>query len=124
MIDDLIATAEARGYTVAWHRGGPKAAWLPHCHTITLRLGADEAHTLCALAHELGHAHYGDPPGHHGAQELRADRFAAQLLVSPSEYRTAELIYGAHPQLLATELGVTKHIIETWQQLHTNVWAA
>ena len=67
MIESLIQSAEARGYRIRWHRGGPKAAWLPHRSTITLRVGMDDTTTLCSLAHELGHAHYGDPPGHHGA---------------------------------------------------------
>lgn len=101
MIEALIQTAEARGYRIRWHCGGPKAAWIPHKHTISLRLGMDDAATLCSLAHELGHAHYGDPPGHHGAHEIRADRFAARLLISPTEYATAEAIYGPHPATLA-----------------------
>ena len=75
--------------------------------------------TLCSLAHELGHAHYGDPPGHHGAHEIRADRFAARLLINPTEYATAEAIYGPHPAAIAAELGVTVNILKSWQQLYT-----
>lgn len=121
LIDELIQAAERSGYRVRWHRGGPKAVWLPHHHAVSLQNGLDDIEALCSLAHELGHAYYGDPPGHHGAQEKRADRFAAQLLVSPTEYRAAELIYGPHPARLAYELGVTTHIIETWQQLHDSM---
>lgn len=95
--DALIDVAQRRGYRVRWHRGGPKAAWLPHRNTITLRVGMDDVTTLCSLAHELGHAHYNDPPGHFGAHELRADRFAARLLISPADYATTEAIYGPHP---------------------------
>lgn len=107
-----------RGYHIRWHKGGPKAAWQPHRNTVTVRLGMSDAATLCALAHELGHAHYGHPPGHEGAHELQADRFAAKLLVSPVEYAAAEAIYGPQPQRLAAELGVTVKVLKTWQALH------
>lgn len=117
-VDALIDVAQARGYHIRWHRGGPKAAWVPHKRTITLRVGMDDVTTLCSLAHELGHAHYGDPPGHHGAHELRADRFAARILVSPTEYATAEALYGPHPSLIAHELGVTVKVLKTWQTLY------
>lgn len=116
-LDALIDVAEARGYHVRWHRGGPKAAWLPHQHAVSLRHGMDDADTLCALAHELGHAHYNDPPGHHGAHEQRADRFAARLLISPVEYAMAEHAYGTHPAHIAHELGVTTHLIRVWRTM-------
>lgn len=124
MIEALIQAAESRGYRIRWHRGGPKAAWVPRRNTITLRLGMDDATTLCSLAHELGHAHYGDPPGHYGAHEIRADRFAARLLVSPVEYAAAEAIYGPQPQLIANELGVTVKVLKTWQTIYERKLAA
>jgi len=118
LIDALIAEAEARGFNVRWHRGGPKAAWIPTRNIVTVRVGMDDVTTLCALAHELGHAHYGDPPGHHGAHELRADRFAARLLVSPAEYAAAEALYGPQLSLIAHELGVTVKVLKTWITLY------
>lgn len=117
-IDALIEVAEARGYRVVWHRGGPKAAWVPSRGVVTVRTGMRDDETLCALAHELGHAHYNDPPGHHGPNETRAHKFAARLLISPSEYATAEALYGPHPARLAHELGVTIEVIKTWQSLY------
>ena len=114
----LIETAERRGYKVLWHNHGPKAAWLPHRSAVTVRNGMNDVQTLCSLAHELGHAHYEDPPGHYGAMELRADRFAARLLVSPADYALAETQYGPHPARLAHELGVTVKVLKTWQSLH------
>ncbi|PQM75358.1 ImmA/IrrE family metallo-endopeptidase [Corynebacterium sp. J010B-136] len=118
MIDKLITTAEKRGYRVRWHTKGPKAAWLPQQQAITLRHGMDDVQTLCALAHELGHAHYDDPPGHFDAHELRADRFAAKLLINPDDYRLLETTFGPHPGRLAHELGVTVNVLKTWQTLH------
>lgn len=118
LIDALIDVAEARGYHIRWHKRGPKAAWIPARNTISIRYGMDDTETLCSLAHELGHAYYNDPAGHYGAHELRANRFAAQLLISPTEYALAEEIYGPYPQRLAQELGVTIKVLETWQALH------
>lgn len=118
MIDALIAAAETRGYRVAWHRGGPKGAWLPNTKTVSIRYGMDDAETLSTLAHELGHAHYGDPPGCHPKREDRANRFAAKLLVDPTEYATLESIYGPHPSRLAHELGVTVELILTWKTIN------
>lgn len=117
-LNALIEIAENRGYRIMWHRGGPKAAWLPHHSAVTLRVDLMESATLCALAHELGHAHYHDPPGHEGWREKRADKFAARLLVSPVEYAAAEALYGPQPQLIAAELGVTIKILKTWKALY------
>ena len=117
LIDALIEVAESRGISVRWHRGGPKAAWLPHQHAVTVQLGMDDAETLCALAHELGHAHYGDPSGHQPRYEARADRFAARLLISPVDYALAERTYGTHPARLAAELGVTVHLVHVWRTM-------
>lgn len=119
-VDALIDVAERRGYCIRWHKHGPKAAWIPP-HTISLRTGMTDVATLCSLAHELGHAEAGDPPGHTGTAEIRADRFAARLLIDPAEYRAAELIYGHHPARLAHELGVTTHLITTWQNIHERI---
>lgn len=120
LIDALIEVAEARGISVRWHRGGPKAAWLPQQRAVTVQLGMDDPETLCALAHELGHAHYGDPTGHQPRYEARADRFAARLLISPVEYALAERTYGTHPARLAAELGVTIHLINVWRMIQGN----
>ena len=117
-VEALIDVAQARGYRIRWHRGGPKAAWVPRQNAITVQIGMDDVTTLCSLAHELGHAHYGDPPGHFGAHEIRADRFAARLLISPVDYAATEAIYGPHPSVLAHELGVTVKVLKTWQSLH------
>lgn len=118
LIDALIDVAESHGYEVRWHHGGPKAAWLPQQRAVTVRHGMSDAETLCSLAHELGHAYYGDPAGHHPRYEKRADRFAARLLISPVEYAVAERAYGPHPARLAHELGVTVHLLDVWRDIH------
>ena len=81
---------------------------------ITLDLSLTMCEVKDALAHELGHALYGhrcstDP------NERRADRRAAQLLIDPLAYRTAELL-DPDPQHIADELGVTRRIVRVWQR--------
>ncbi|AZA08745.1 hypothetical protein CPPEL_03070 [Corynebacterium pseudopelargi] len=120
MINRLITQAEHNGITVAWHKGGPKAAWMPATNTISIREGMDDAQTLCAFAHEMGHFHHGDTHGTDTIQEARADRFAARLLIDPREYARCEQEYGAHPALLGRELGVTAHLVLVFQSLPIN----
>lgn len=66
------------------------------------------------LAHEIAHAHYGDTCSD-GAEERRAERFAAALLVTPQRYAEAEAV-DPHPSAIADELGVTEDVIVTYQQ--------
>ncbi|MBG9333136.1 ImmA/IrrE family metallo-endopeptidase [Corynebacterium belfantii] len=117
MIDALIDAAERRGYHIRWHKGGPKAAWIQHTSTISVRVGMTDTETLCSLAHELGHALYGHPAGHCPRNERVAEEFAASLLVDPHAYVEAELLFDPHSGAIAHELGVTIHIIETWQKM-------
>ena len=94
----LIDIATRHGLTIRWHQGGPKGAWLPPS-MISIRHGMDEAETISTLAHEMAHAHHGDPCGHNPTVEHRAWKRAAHWLVCPNRYRDAELVYG--PDLLA-----------------------
>ena len=66
----------------------------------------------------LWRVQYRDPAGHDPRYEVRADRFAAQLLISPIDYALAEKAYGPHPSRLAAELGVTVHMINVWRDFH------
>jgi len=74
------------------------------------------AETKEALAHELGHAHYGDRCSD-GPLERRAWRRAAALLVDVDEYRHAEAIE-PDPEFIADELGVTRRIVRVFQKEH------
>lgn len=73
------------------------------------------------LAHELGHAHYGDVAALDRPmrewQERRADEWAAQLLINRQEYDAAEELHGPHPGTVAHHLNVTRELTEVWQSL-------
>lgn len=80
-----------------------------------------QAQAYSTLAHELGHAYYEDTPASgvlHDFQERRATTWAAQTVIDPYEYANAEEQYGHHPGSLAQQLGVTRELIEAWQDTY------
>ena len=86
---------------------------------ILIRKGLDYWKRRSILAHELGHAFHRDE--HHGDPrlELRADQYAARLLISEDEYRAAEHLHGPHPGAIAHELGVTPDVVTTWCDIYS-----
>lgn len=67
------------------------------------------------LAHKLGHAWYGDDGPQDDANEARAWRWAADLLITPEAYAAAEHHTGGHIPALAAALDVTAEIIHAYQ---------
>lgn len=71
-----------------------------------------------ALAHELGHAHYGHnklgAPHSSPKHELQANRYAAGLLIDENAYRQAAMSF---PEVreLARELDVPMKLLELWE---------
>lgn len=68
-----------------------------------------------ALAHALGHAHHGNDCMHGPRDvrdELEADVFAARLLITPEQYRSAELTAGHSVAAIALALSVSKRLVE------------
>lgn len=107
---------------VGWLPARSKGGWFPDYELILLREGLSPVEQLCTLAHELGHAVLGHTSSVGGwfaqRQERAADQWAARLLVSPAEYQAAERLHGPHVGGIAHELGVTTHIVATWQDLY------
>lgn len=76
-----------------------------------------------ALAHELGHVHHGhDWRQQHTRErdEAQADQYAAELLISPSEYALAEAIYET-PGAIAQSLEVPQYLLNIWQRRHSHL---
>jgi len=67
-----------------------------------------------AVAHELGHAHYGHRCDS-ARNELQADLYAASLLINPSEYAHIEAL-NPEQNHIADELGVTVELIHFFEQ--------
>lgn len=104
------------GHPVRWHLHGPKGSWTGQL--ISLRHGMSEAQTRSTLAHEIAHAARRDPPGHYHSHELRADRAAAHLLITPDAYAEAERMFGTDIDRIAAELGITTHLAIVWRDTH------
>lgn len=111
---DLEQVAAAHGVHIAWHRGGPKGAWLPRQRKISLRHGMDDTTTLCTLAHEVAHVVYDHPADTTKRQEVRADMWAAHRLIDPTQALRAARMYPHHSAMIAHELGVTVHLLRVW----------
>ena len=120
--DDLYQLATALGVTITEHAGGPKGRYVHQARTISLRHGLLDRELRCTLAHELAHAVAGDEPTGIAWLDERmeriADERAARWLITADAYAAAEALYGPHPGALARELGVTIHLLQTWQSLY------
>lgn len=118
----LHLLAESMGVQLKRHTGGPPGWYDHNRRIISTRRGQSIGQYKSVLAHELGHAHYGDTPtgnGHYDQrQERRADEYAARLLISPVEFEAAAAWHHGHLPAIADELEVTKHLLKTWQTLH------
>ena len=115
---DLHRVARQLGVTLTRHNGGVKGYYNHTTHTISTRRGMSIQQYRSTLAHELGHAHYGDHPTGHGhydqKQEARADRYAARLLIDPATFDTAYRWCQGNLQELADELEVTQHLLRVY----------
>ncbi|EYT56189.1 hypothetical protein H490_0103320 [Leucobacter sp. UCD-THU] len=82
--------------------------------------GMTQVKTRSVLAHELGHASYGDEPIQcpRAAErmERRADEWAAHFLIDTTEYRLAEQRYGENLEWLAHELGVLPRLVRAYRR--------
>ena len=113
---DLTRLAEALNVTLQRHDGGKKGYWHPPSRSITTRRGLSIAEYKSTLAHEIAHAFHGDTPTgdiYSTRQELRADKWAANLLINPDEAKTVLYCY-PHIEPAAYELEVTKHLLRVW----------
>lgn len=95
---------------------------------IRLRRGMSARHHRSVLAHELGHAAFGDVPSKfgpvHAKQERRAEEWAALRLITVDDYRRAEQLHHGHPGAIAIELGVMTSIVTAYQGLLTRLGEA
>lgn len=115
---DLDQIAHDMGVLVVDGRGPAKGLYHHDLGVISLRSDLSPIQRRCTLAHELGHAHFGDSPTGNGhfdhLQELRADRWAANLLIHQNHFFDAAAWHHGHLSAMADELEVTHHLLLTW----------
>lgn len=117
---NLEELAEKAGATVMQHNGGEKGRYYGR-GIISIRKNLGPVNYKCTLAHELAHHILQHDPAATGwiydKQEVQAEKWAANLLIRPDEYRELESQHGPHPSLLACELEVTVRLLKTWQSM-------
>lgn len=115
-LDLLYAHAADLGLDVEWTNLGPvrRGEYRHSKNLIRLHCGLTRAQATATLAHELGHATFGDRCST-VKSEQRAWEYGASLIITVKEYQHAERVVGHHPTAIATELAVTRKLIESWQ---------
>ncbi|WP_257202982.1 ImmA/IrrE family metallo-endopeptidase [Corynebacterium cystitidis] len=115
---ELHAYAETIGVHLTKHTGGVKGYYLDSSRTISTRRGLSIQAYKSTLAHELGHATHRDRPTGNGhfdqRQEVRADQFAANLLIDSHSFWDAVRWHQGHLPAVADELEVTRHILRVY----------
>ncbi|RRD61389.1 ImmA/IrrE family metallo-endopeptidase [Leucobacter sp. OH1287] len=94
---------------------GKEADYNHATRTIRIDPRLPPTHYLWALAHELGHAHYGHTTNT-PRNEHKADKHALTLLINPSDYITAETEADGNPEHTAALLGIPLHALYLYQQ--------
>ncbi|BAM26375.1 ImmA/IrrE family metallo-endopeptidase [Corynebacterium ulcerans] len=118
---DLEALIESLGVSILDTHDLPSGIdgmYLHHRKIILIRSSLDTWSHRSTLAHELGHAWYGDDQHGDPRLERRADEFAAQILITPDNYRLAENAHNGCLGAIAYELGVTPRILDVWKRLY------
>ncbi|MBG9260218.1 ImmA/IrrE family metallo-endopeptidase [Corynebacterium belfantii] len=93
------------------------ACFHPPTQTIFIKIGLDPVTRRCAIAHELGHAHYGHDCSTPGA-ERQADEWAAQQLLDVGDVEVVGWECGGSAAAMAAELGVTPHLLVLWMGMY------
>ncbi|OHQ65218.1 hypothetical protein HMPREF2657_09265 [Corynebacterium sp. HMSC072B08] len=93
------------------------AVYHAESRTIFVRWGIDPVTRRCAIAHELGHAIYGDTESS-PLTERRADKWAATNLITLDDVNVAAENNDGVLSAMAADIGVTPHMLELWFELH------
>lgn len=121
-MQQLFDFAEMLGVRIEWaplrHRDGE---YRDDLKRIRIREGMSARRTRSILAHELGHAVFGDVPSIHGPlqarMERRADEWAALRLINLDAYRESEILRDGHVPSIAHDLGVIDRLVEAFQRV-------
>ena len=115
----LVDVLERHGLRISWENMQPGFSGAVDVMSGTIfldrHLDCRPRYALSVLAHELGHYTLGHTCAQSIHGERLADEWAAQLLISPSEYRMAELVHGTNTYDLARELEVTDRLVRAYQ---------
>lgn len=115
-MDRVLALAEAAGLTVEFRPLRQHSGLLMPNNWVLIDPRKSTMTQRVALAHELGHHHYGhDWRNPHDCQrdEDQANGYAASLLIDVESYAAAEILYES-PLAVAAALEVPSRLLEIW----------
>lgn len=93
-----------------------RGAWSLSRRAIWVDSRLSDRYAAPVLAHELIHAHRGDP-GHQPAHiEQLIDERVARMYVDPLAYAQAEQYRGPYAAAIADELDLPQWVVEAWQR--------
>lgn len=122
-LDVVWSTLDRLGVTVKVCRL-PRAIDGEYVHErrlIRLKRGMASRLYRTTLAHECGHAVYGDLPTRfgpvHWKQERRAETWAALALIDLDGYRDAERRHDGNVEAMAVTLDVTTDLVEAYRRM-------
>lgn len=116
-LERLIADAGVRIVETGRLTRSLNACYHEPSRTIIVRWGLDPVTRVCAIAHELGHAHYGHDCSSARA-EREADEWAARALLTVDLVEDAGRECDGAACAIAAELGVTPALLELWMQMY------
>lgn len=116
-LDQLLAHCGDLNIEVEWADLGNYRRGEYHDDAKLIRLNQrlTRVQATATLAHEIGHATFGDRCTN-PVSERRAWEYGASLAVEVDEYAAAEALVGCHSGALADALGVTPKLIEAWRR--------
>lgn len=118
MIDMWTYSAEA-GLIVLEHDGEHASGYEPGSRFVLLTPGLRPRVGRSVLAHENGHHALGHRPTAdpilRAKQELAAQRWAAELLITPELYALAESTHNGHIRSMAVALNVSDELVTTFR---------
>lgn len=117
-MQDVLEHARQLGLRVKWRDLGRRNGELHSSGLIIVHPRRNVNVQRFVIAHECGHwVHGHDWSAMHdrAADERQADTYAADVLISPVEYRLAEQIAGSDARSIARELGVPVRLVDLWR---------
>ncbi|MFT4156528.1 MAG: ImmA/IrrE family metallo-endopeptidase [Microbacterium sp.] len=118
----LVDLAHQAGVTIEYTPlHGRDGEYLHARKIIRLRPGMHARLHRSVLAHELGHAAFGDTPSRFGPvntkHERRAEEWGALRLIDINDYRHLEELHRGHAGAIALDLGVMRSTVEAFRNL-------
>lgn len=115
--DVLVATCWQEGIEVRRRKlNDARGAWSLSRRAIWIDSRLSDRYAAPVLAHELIHAHRGDPGHQPNHVEQLIDERVARMYVDPLAYARAERIRGPYPACIADELDLPQWVIMAWQR--------